>query len=186
MWSKHRWQAGAAVLAAILFTGCIRASGLEHFVDAIAAESPDVRLHKEVSLSLGSMSLGAVRFAVGLSGDDDAEEAGRYLAQVDRIQLVVYTLDSPLDRRQLRLPRELALELEDEGWELLVRANEPDDMAWIHYRADDKDRVRDLMILAVDNEDLVIVRLSGRLDQLFAEAMKDHHGLTSMARRAAK
>ena len=72
-------------VAALLMSGCMRSRQLENLCDEIADQCPGAHFSRELSLSLGPISMGLVRFATGFS--DDAREAREYLSGVSRVQL---------------------------------------------------------------------------------------------------
>jgi len=182
-----RWSRLVIVAAfPLLLAGCLRAVQLERDGQQIAWACPDAQFHRDVSLSLGPMSLGVLRWAAGLAGDDDEDvrQAREYLGNIHRIQIVVYEVKGLEGSIRDLFPRRLQETLDDGDWQLLVKSNEPDEQAWIHYREDDKGIVREMNIAALDQRELVLVRLSGNLNRLFEQALADERPLTAMARKA--
>jgi hypothetical protein len=164
---------------AFLMTGCMRSRQLENLCDEIADQCPGAHFSRDFSLSLGPVSLGLVRFATGFS--EDTREAREYLSGISKIELAVYKVDSQLQRNRLKLPRQLHELLEEDGWEIVVKSSEKDDAAWILFREDDG-VIRDMHITALDNHELVMIRVSGCLNELFDKAMEDTGKLTSKVR----
>jgi hypothetical protein len=164
---------------ALLMTGCMRSRQLEGLCDEIADQCPGAHFSKELSLSLGPISLGLVRFATGFS--DKTREARQYLSGISKIELAVYKVDSRLQRNRLKLPKQLHELLEEDGWEIVVKSSEKNEAAWILFREDDG-VIRDMHITALDNHELVMIRVSGRLNELFDKAMEDTGKLTSKVR----
>ena len=187
--NKSRWIRVLLLVAATpLVGGCLRAVQLERMGDEIAWECPQAHMHRELSLSLGPMAIGLLRWGAGLADDEDAQEAKRYLAHVRRIQIAVYKVSAmPRDERVL-FPRQLQETLADDDWELLVKATDPGEEALIHYREDKNGVVRDMNIISLDDNEgeLVLVRLSGDLSQLFDLALADAHGVTRVIDKARK
>ena len=162
---------------ALLMTGCMRSRQLENLCDEIADQYPGTHFSREISLSLGPISMGLVRFATGFS--DDAREAREYLSGVSRVQLAIYEVSSAPRSERLKLPKQLHELLEEDGWEIVVKSSEKDGAAWILFREDDG-VIRDMHITSLDNHELVMIRVSGCLNELFDKAIKDHGTLTEM------
>jgi hypothetical protein len=53
----------------------------------------------------------------------------------------------------------------------VARVADEDSLAWVLVRFDEK-HVRSAVVLALDAEELALVRLSGRLDQVLVEALR--------------
>jgi len=68
--------------------------------------------------------------------------------------------------------RDSAWSSEDDGWEVVVKSQEDDEIAWILYH-EDKHEITDIHITALDEEELVMIRVSGHLDELLEEAIED-------------
>ena len=45
---------------------------------------------------------------------------------------------------------------------------------WILYRADEE-KIKELYVVALNEQELVMVRASGNIEQLAARAMREHH-----------
>lgn len=171
------WTYLTAAVMALLLGGCMQAHQLNSLCEEIADECPGTRFEREISISLGPISLGLARFATGFS--EDTREAREYLDGVNRIQLAIYKISSPQLDKRLRLPQQLRDLIEEDGWEMVVKSSEKDETAWILYREDDG-RIRDMHITALDSEELVMIRISGRLDELFEKAMKEEGSMANL------
>jgi hypothetical protein len=159
---------------ALSLSGCIWAPELEEVRRELEREIPGARFETEFKLTLGPASLGLARMMVGLV--PDAEEAGRYLKDIYRVKLAVYRTESLPAIGELRLPGRLRRQLERSGWEVAVKVREKDEVVWILYR-EYRNTIRDIYIVVLDQDELVLVRLEGRLDRLFARAMEEHGDL---------
>lgn len=168
------------VAIAVLFTGCLAATQLEDLGWDIAGAFPHSHFSKELSLSLGPASLGMIRFATGFS--EDGRDARRYLTGVRKIELVVYNVDLLRSYDAVKVAAQVGELIEKAGWQTVVKSREKNDLAWILYREADG-IVRDLSITSVDERELVLIRISGRLNDLFDKAMQDHKSLTGIIDR---
>jgi hypothetical protein len=166
-------------VAALLMSGCMRSRQLENLCDEIADQCPGAQFSREFSLSLGPISMGVVRFATGFS--EDTREAREYLSGVSRVQLAIYEVSSARRSERLKLPKQLREMIEEDGWEMVVKSSDKNETAWILFREDDG-KIRDMQITALDDHELVMIRVSGHLNELFEKAMKDQDSFMGKVR----
>ena len=174
--SKSRIGIVLAVLAlALLNSGCYRAVRLERLGYEIADACEGARFKKDISLSLGGISWGILK-SIAMAAEKDDPEVRMYVGSLDKIEIVVYKAQG-ISKEDARPIGEVVKSWLDDDWSLMVKTIEPGDMAWIHYR-EDKDNIREMQIAAYDGDEFVIVRLSGRLDDMMEMAVADHGGFT--------
>ncbi|MEW5875177.1 MAG: DUF4252 domain-containing protein [Candidatus Zixiibacteriota bacterium] len=168
-------------LAGLSQTGCLRATQLERIGAEIAWQHPEARFKREFSLSLGSVSMGLARLVVGVAGED-AREAKAYLEGVRRIEFAIYEVRGMEDVNDTDTPEIIEELIADDGWEMIVKSKNEGDLVWILYREDDG-KVKDLLLTVLEDDEMVLINLSGHLDRVFAEALEDHSELTDMVGR---
>lgn len=166
-----------AVLLAIplLLGGCFRARALERIADEIAWQYPDADFQRDFSISLGAMSLGLVRFGAGFV--EEGRQAREYMRGVDRVQVAVYKVRRLHDIEDAEMPEGLSDLVNDDDWEVMVKTNEPRERVWILYR-EDGDIVTDVHMTVLSDDELVLVRVSGRINDILDKALEDHGSLT--------
>ena len=76
--------------------------------------------------------------------------------------------------RRFKTPKRLEKLMKKDDWEMAVRVNEDDESVWILYRERD-DTVKDLFVVVLDDQELVLVQAEGQLDRLMEKALADHH-----------
>jgi hypothetical protein len=162
-------MAAAAMLAALpLSGGCMWAPELSGVKQDIARQLPDTGFRKHVTLSFGPLTMALARAVTGFI--PDAAEARTYLQDVSRVQVAVYEIEGTRDARAIQTPSRLQ-ELVDDGWEMAVRVREDDQAVWLLYRLDG-DSVREMFVVVMDRDELVLVKVKGRLERLLAEAIR--------------
>lgn len=171
------WMIVSLAVLALFLNGCIWAPELEDLRREIEREVPGARFESEFKLTLGPTSLGFARMVTSLV--PDAREANEYLTTIRRVTLAVYRTESLPSASELRLPRRVRQRMKRDGWEIAVKAREQDGMAWILYR-EHRNTVRDLYVIALDRNELVLVRVEGRLDRLLQKALQEHGDLTDV------
>lgn len=164
----------AAAALALYSAGCYRAVRLERMGHDILDACPDARFKKDISLSLGGVSWGILK-SIAMSVEKDDPDL-RYIGDLSKIEVVVYQARG-ISKDDGRFIGEIVRDQLGDDWNLMIKVVEDEDLAWVHYRGDDR-KIRDMQITAYDGEEFVIVRLSGRLDKLMELAIEDHGGLT--------
>ena len=160
------------VLLAVAATslGCMWAPGLAQVRRDLERQLPGAHFEKDIELTLGPVSLAFARLFTRLV--PDAREASGYLSDVSRIELAVYAADRIPSAMDVTMPHRLK-ELEaNEDWEMAVRIRDKDELAWILYRTDDED-IKELYVVILDQNELVMVRAEGNLERLVARALNE-------------
>jgi hypothetical protein len=62
--------------------------------------------------------------------------------------------------------------MQEEGWETAVRVREENNVVWVMYKIDD-DSIRELYVVVLDENELVMVKARGRLERLAARALSE-------------
>lgn len=160
-------------------SGCLWAPELDGVRKDIERQLPGASFHREFALSLGPITLGLARTITRLV--PDAAEAREYLKDVRSVKVAKYDArDLPADL-DLRMPKKLESLVEKEGWEIAARVSQEQDNVWLLYRAEE-DSIKDLYIVALSDDELVLVRAHGNIDKLATRAMRDHVRDTSPVR----
>jgi hypothetical protein len=153
----------------MLGNGCMWAPELTEVKRDIAGQLPDVTFRKNVTLSLGPLTMVLARAVVGFI--PDAREARPYLRDVSKVQVAVYETSGDVRASAVETPARLQ-EMLDDGWEMAVRVREDDEMVWLLYRIDG-DSVREMFVVVMGDEELVLVRVKGHLERIMAEALQN-------------
>jgi len=151
-------------------TGCLWAPDLAMVRKDIERQLPGVNFDKEIELTLGPISLAFARMLTGIV--PDAREASGYLQDVSRLELAVYNTEDMPPAGTVSMPERLQKMQESEGWELAVRMRDDDEVAWILYRLDDES-IKELYVVILSNDELVLVKAEGRLERLVARALSE-------------
>ncbi|MEX0601037.1 MAG: DUF4252 domain-containing protein [Rhodothermales bacterium] len=161
----------AALIALLLLplAGCFFSREIANTRRDIQKAYPDLQLERQIVLNLGPLSLSTLGWMAGLANDDDVDMARRYVKDVRRVKVGVFRAEHPGALKELDFGR-FGFE---EGWEVAVKSRQDGERVWVLYRAD-AETVEDLYVVVLGDEELVVARLSGRLDRLVAGIMKDH------------
>ena len=164
-----------AGLAPLLLSGCLWAPELGQIQRELQSQLPGSEFENEVRLSLGPLSLGLARFVTRFIPENYVPEAGEaheYLEEVRRVQVAMYRTRTlpPLDT--VRMPARLKQIMLEQNWQVTVKRQKADELAWVLTR-EEAGVVRDIYVVLLDRQQLVIVRVEGRMDQLLAKAMRN-------------
>jgi hypothetical protein len=160
-------------------SGCLWAPELDGVRKDIERQLPGASFHREFALSLGPITLGLARTIVRLV--PDAAEVRGYLHDVRSVKVAVYDVTNLPPEFGLKMPRRLVSLVEEDGWEIAAKVSQHNENVWLLYRAED-DSVTDIYVVVLSDDELVLVRARGNIDQLAAKAMRDHVAASSPVR----
>ncbi|MDX1643359.1 MAG: DUF4252 domain-containing protein [Thermoanaerobaculia bacterium] len=162
-----------AGLALLLGTvGCSSAPAVGEVASQLERQLPGAEFEREFHLRLGRLTLGMVRGLAGWAMPDEDEDL-EMLRAVRRIDIGTYRVVSLPSLDDLTLPRRLVAALERSGWSLMVRTRQDGESIWLFVRQDGEGVIRSLYVVALDEVELTMVSLEGRLDRILAEAIAD-------------
>ncbi len=167
------------VLALILLssTGCMfHTPGLAKQRQALERQIPGASFDRTIGLKFGRMSLGLARSIARASLDDSGDEESRQaialLRKIKGVQVGVYrTLElPPIDTRSFRLPSDD--QLRGDGWYVAAEVRGEDHVAWALAKNDARGMVRQIQVGALDEDELVLVRIRGNVQEMLDELVE--------------
>lgn len=157
------------LLVATVSTGCIYSREVQHTRRDIERANPDLYLRKRFSANVGPVTIRLARWITSAVDDEDANMAARYLRDIRRVKVGVYAVRGSVDGidgiSELR-------RFQRSGWDLAAHVREDGEDVWLYYR-ERGDRVTDMYAIVYSDDELVIARLSGRLNDLVEEAVRE-------------
>ncbi len=159
----------AILILAPALSGCMYSREMAHIRDDIE-EILDARFEREVVVTVGPRSLRAASWITGHVPDIYAQMASDYVREIDRVKVGVYQVRERPSTTELRLDK--VPRFKRSGWEVLVRVEDDGDTVWVLYR-ERYENVRDMLVLVLDSEQLVIARVEGHLNELVRLAVAD-------------
>lgn len=157
-------------------TGCFYSREMVHTRREIERAS-GADFDHGMMVSLGPLSLRTLSWLSGLVPEDEARMASSYLREISRVKVGVYHTEEGFSLEGVDLPR--LRRFERGNWEVAVRFRDEESMGWVMYR-EHRDAVRDLYVVVLTDQELVLARVNGRLNRLLARVMEDHSDLTRM------
>jgi hypothetical protein len=160
----------ALVLLALAAGGCMHASTLAPLRTDIEQQLPGARFDSEFQLTLGRISLALAKKILSAV---DEEEGLAFLRDIHRIEIAVYrTEDLPAVRTAaFAIPRER--QLKKKGWMTAVESFGPGAVTWVLFRQQDE-RIRAVLVGALDDDELVLVKLHGDIQGIFDKLMDEN------------
>ena len=151
--------------------GCSSLSGpgAAEVASAFEQTSPDCRLDRESRIALGGLKMSAVKALVKLSGEDDAAEL---LGSMRRVEVTTYRVSGFDSCGEIFGGTFVGEGLATEGWRPIVRERGRSGRTWVFERESSGGEIDALFVVALDSEELEVLRLEGEIDKLMVEAMK--------------
>lgn len=169
-------------LGTLALNGCAGAPDVDRVRWEIERNVPGARFEREEHFQLGRISMGLLRTVARMTPADS--EDIHPLRQIHGFEVGVYRVESmpDLDRASQVFSR-FEKRLSDHGWSLILREREADSRTWMLVRSHPDGWLSNLFIVSLEPEEMTLVRVDGRLDQLFAEAAaKDPKGFVQGAK----
>ena len=152
----------------LLSLGCFTTSARMHsFADAIEQDLPDIELDHQFGVTLGRMSLGLVKGVAKWGVDKDDEAAFEIFRGVKKVEFATFEASG---NNYDDFPYRLEESLEHKGWQTLARFREHGELGWIVYRMRN-DKLKNVIVMTLEDEELTLVRLGGRLDKVLRAAL---------------
>lgn len=177
---RMKWAFIAFFIVSVLIVvgGCVFTPGLDRIQCIVAKEIEPATMKTEIKLNLGPVAMSAAKLITRFA--EVEEEALDYLDYIDRVELNIQEISGLSSTRSIHWPEDLDRRLEQEGWEILVRAREEDEIVLVLYKSRGQ-TIRSMFVICLNTEELVLVKVDGELDTLAIEAMEDHAFTTDWA-----
>jgi len=134
---------------------------------------PGSEFRRDSHVRLGRFTLGLVRGLLRLVEPED-REARQVMAHIRSVEVASYEVVSlPPAVETLVLPPRLERQMADNGWYPMVKTRDDGELSWVFVREDDAGTVSNLYIVELDDSELTIIDLAGRLDRIAAEMVAD-------------
>ena len=148
-------------------SGCIYTNEIARTKHDIERES-NADFKTGVVVSMGPELFQTVGWLANYVDDDDAQKASRLAYGIRRIKAGIYPVEDEANFEDLDIP-ELS-RFKHKGWKPALKVIESDGIGWLLYR-ERHGRVHDLFVVALTDEELVLARIRGNLDELLNLAL---------------
>jgi hypothetical protein len=163
------WRAAAASALILAASGCMTYRGPRGVEDSLE-QTLGVELHRDSGIKLGFLSTKFVASFVGGDGDDDLD-----FHDLSSIGVAVFERGAGNGKTPRRIePRDLGLT----GYDTLVRSADGDEQILLLVKPRNG-KIREMVLLTVDADEVMVARLTGHLDEFIAKAVEsaEHDGV---------
>lgn len=160
----------ATLAASVLLSGCIAVDGYFKNVRNKVFSSVNGDFQKEMEFSFGAAAITLTSVAVSFS--DAPEMTDDMLRKIDRIQIGIYkNRDWRNFKPNFNSLREITADLRDDGYEFIVRSVGRDEMVAVMVKTS-SERLKEMFVVAVNDEEMVMTQIFGDLDELIEIALR--------------
>ncbi len=160
------------LVLALTASGCFYSREMVRVKRDIERTYSNVEFDRGISMRFGPGTLRTLGWLARRVPEEESQMASDYLREIKSIKVAYYPVDRmpPLDEVDTPMLRRF----ERAGWEVAVKVREDDDLVWVLYR-ERFDTVRDLYVVVLSDDELVMASINGHLDRLFRLALEDHN-----------
>ena len=156
-------------IIALSLTGCFRAADLGQLRREIDRELPEIQYERQIEMSFGSMSMGFARLVTFFV--PPSWWVRGMLNEIRAVKVGVYTARHTPSRQDWGMPSQIQELLAHKNWEVALKVRQDGEVAWLLYRIRGQ-TVDQMHLVVLSDEDLILVRLEGRLEHLLARALQ--------------
>lgn len=158
---------GLASLAA----GCAGSPTVDQVRWEIQRRVPEARFEQEEHIAFGRLSMGLVNGLIRMVPGEIEEQ--EMITSVHRFEVATYRVSDLPDLADLDKKLRFEKRLAKDGWAMTMRTREAGSRTWIFLRDDGKGALRNLFVVSLEDSELTLVRVDGRLSEAFAAAIAD-------------
>jgi len=163
---------GLVLLSIGMTTACKQSPAVSTVRAELERQIPGAKFEREFHIRLGRMSMGLAK-KLARFGLDEGDPELDMLRAIKRVDVGIYRVVSlpPID--ELDLPPGLVRQLGASGWDLLMREQSEGERVWVFLRSGEKGSLSSVYVIVLDEVELTLVAVEGRLDELIARAIAD-------------
>jgi len=170
-----------ALVALLASSGCtsFEMTRLRNHIDR---DVPEADIGKGYAMSFGWFTMGTARTVLALSddGDESTEMARALLRHVKKVQVGRYDVNGRVALDDVSTPS-IFFAYEERGWIPVVTVREDDELVWVMAK-EKHDDLRDLLVVVLSDDELVVAKLSGNLTRAVTAAMAESDWASGFAR----
>ncbi len=157
------------LLLGLSFTGCSYTSEITRTKHHIEHNST-IDAQTGVVVSIGPGIFHTTGFLAKFVDDEDAQMASRLAYGIRRIKAGVYPLSYASDLEEIDIPE--MERFKKRGWKAALKVEDENEVGWILYRERNR-RVRDMFVVVITDEEMVLARIQGNLTELLEVALDE-------------
>ncbi len=160
----------------LLLSGCLWTPEFSQILAQLRDQMPGVHFKKEIELNLGPTALGFARTVISLvpdEGDEDLQSARSYLREIRSVKVAIYKVYDAHSVEDVKIPAYVRKLLKRNNWETVAKVQEGDGIVYVLYKPHRK-TIKEMFVMSLSDDELVMVQAEGRLDRLFEKVLEDH------------
>jgi len=177
---KHFLPVLLIIVLSVPHSGCFYSREISQVRRDIARAYPDAHYKRGLVVSLGPLSLHTIGWIAGLVPEEEAQMASDYLSEIRKVQVGVFDAEYGVSTEGLDISS--LRRFQHGNWEVAAKIRDDEELVWVLYR-EHHDTVRDIFVVVLSEEDMVLARVEGHLNRLLTRVMDDHAEFTSVVRR---
>ena len=157
--------------ASLLLTGCFSVDGYFKKMRNTVLNGIDGDYKREIEFGIGAAGLALSSYAVSFSDANDY--ADDMIRKIDRVQVGIYKTRD-YEKPKFSTLKAVTSDLKDEGYEFIVRSVDHDEMTAVMVKNEHDNRLKEMFIVTLNDEELVLVQVFGDLDKLIEIALREN------------
>ncbi len=153
----------------LISSGCAYTSEISKTRKVIEEET-DSDFDTGVVVSMGPGLFQTAGWIANYVDDEDAQLASRLAYGIRRIKAGIYPVESIPDLEEFDIPE--MDRFKRKGWKPALKVEDFNEVSWLLYR-ERHGRVSDLFVVVLTEDELVLARLQGNLDELLNVALTE-------------
>ncbi|PID56959.1 MAG: hypothetical protein CR986_09790 [Ignavibacteriae bacterium] len=129
---------------------------------------------KEFEFSVGPVGFFIVNQFVRFSDTDAKENIEQILNKVNNIHIGIYNRLSNSSKLSFGLFKELSKSVINESWKPIIKTVSKNELVGIFIKELDADHIRELFVVTLSSEELVLVKLEGNIGAIIDQVIKSH------------
>ncbi len=159
------------IVSSIFFLGCFGVDSNFSEVKNDIFSNVNVKFHKNIEFSIGSVGLSFASAVSDFSDDDNAHEIIRNLSKV---QIGVYKYTEPVSRQAaIEIIKKIDDRLQDNGWNYVVKSYDKREVSSVYTKCGDDNKLREMFVVNLNDDELVIVDIKGKLERILTSVIRD-------------
>lgn len=157
----------------LFFTGCINVNKNFKEIRNNVLSNFDESFKKSNEFAIGPAAMHLASSFVNIEENETDMDVGLMLRQVNKIQIGIYERKKSYNFESYKKDK-LKDHLSDENWTRIIINKEPNSISEIFVKEDNDEKLRQMLVVNVESEQIIIIELSGDLDELIAVALANN------------
>ncbi len=160
------------ILCICFLPGCLFVSqNFKNTRNLILDELGPVSVDTEVQIRVGPGMLSFGGFVASFTDAD--QNALSYLRDIRNVEVGVYNLQRKTEGNAFSMPKKVRKSLAKNGYEPMVRTRDRGEETWVMTKMR-KNRLEAIYVIVIEQEELVLVEVRGRLERVVEKAIEEH------------